>query len=215
MHRVGIADTVGIATPRQVYALFRSIRRSVGCDIGFHCHNDTGCAIANASEAVAAGATHVDVVGPRDRRAGRDHAARRLRRADVQPGAAGGGRPLPARPAARAGADRGARLRDRRPVQQLHHRRDRVLAQGRHAPEGDDEQPRLLRGHPAGGLRPHPQAHRREPPHREARHRLPRAGDGDHLRRGGAEGDHAGRSRSWPTADSSTRARSTRCSATS
>src|SRR5512144_3271153 len=61
VHRVGIADTVGIATPRQVYALFRSVRRSVGYDIGFHCHNDTGCAIANASEAVAAGATHVDV----------------------------------------------------------------------------------------------------------------------------------------------------------
>jgi homocitrate synthase len=61
VQRVGIADTVGIATPRQVYALFRSVRRAVGCDIGFHCHNDTGCAIANASEAVAAGATHVDV----------------------------------------------------------------------------------------------------------------------------------------------------------
>jgi homocitrate synthase len=33
----------------------------VRCDIGFHGHNDTGCAIANAFEAVAAGATHVDV----------------------------------------------------------------------------------------------------------------------------------------------------------
>jgi homocitrate synthase len=61
VHRVGAADTVGIATPRQVFALFREIRRSVRCDIGFHGHNDTGCAIANAWEAVAAGATHVDV----------------------------------------------------------------------------------------------------------------------------------------------------------
>jgi homocitrate synthase len=61
VHRVGAADTVGIATPRQVYTLFREIRRSVRCDIGFHGHNDTGCAIANAFEAVAAGATHVDV----------------------------------------------------------------------------------------------------------------------------------------------------------
>jgi homocitrate synthase len=61
VHRVGAADTVGIATPRQVFALFREIRRSVRCDIGFHGHNDTGCAIANAFEAVAAGATHVDV----------------------------------------------------------------------------------------------------------------------------------------------------------
>jgi homocitrate synthase len=59
--RVGVADTVGIATPRQVYALVREIRRAVRCDIGFHGHNDTGCAVANAYEAAAAGATHVDV----------------------------------------------------------------------------------------------------------------------------------------------------------
>ncbi len=61
VHRVGVADTVGIATPRQVYALVREIRSAVRCDVGFHGHNDTGCAIANAYEATAAGATHVDV----------------------------------------------------------------------------------------------------------------------------------------------------------
>ncbi len=59
--RVGVTDTVGIATPRQVYALVREVRRAVRCDIGFHGHNDTGCAVANAYEAVTAGATHVDV----------------------------------------------------------------------------------------------------------------------------------------------------------
>ena len=61
VQRVGLADTVGIATPRQVYALVREVRRAVRCDIGFHGHNDTGCAIANAHEAISAGATHVDV----------------------------------------------------------------------------------------------------------------------------------------------------------
>jgi homocitrate synthase len=61
VHRVGIADTVGIAAPRQVFVLVREIRHAVRCDIGFHGHNDTGCAIANAYEAIAAGATHVDV----------------------------------------------------------------------------------------------------------------------------------------------------------
>ncbi len=61
VHRIGITDTVGIATPRQVYALVRELRHAVRCDIGFHAHNDTGCAIANAYEAVAAGATHIDV----------------------------------------------------------------------------------------------------------------------------------------------------------
>jgi homocitrate synthase len=60
-HRVGVADTVGIATPRQVYAFFRELRRTVKVDIGFHGHNDTGCAVANAYEALSAGATHVDV----------------------------------------------------------------------------------------------------------------------------------------------------------
>ena len=61
VHRVGLADTVGIATPRQVYTVVREIRRTVKCDINFHGHNDTGCAIANAYEAISAGATHVDV----------------------------------------------------------------------------------------------------------------------------------------------------------
>jgi homocitrate synthase len=61
VHRVGIPDTVGIATPRQVYALVREVRSAVRCQVGFHGHNDTGCAVANACEAVAAGATHVDV----------------------------------------------------------------------------------------------------------------------------------------------------------
>jgi homocitrate synthase len=61
VQRVGLADTVGIATPRQVFTAVREVRRAVSCDVGFHGHNDTGCAIANAHEAVSAGATHVDV----------------------------------------------------------------------------------------------------------------------------------------------------------
>lgn len=60
VNRVGLADTVGVATPRQVYALVAEVRRHVGCDIEFHGHNDTGCAVANAFAALEAGATHVD-----------------------------------------------------------------------------------------------------------------------------------------------------------
>ncbi|MCJ1455321.1 Saccharopine dehydrogenase [Mycoblastus sanguinarius] len=60
VHRVGIADTVGCATPRQVYDLVRTLRGVVHCDIETHFHNDTGCAIANAYCALEAGATHVD-----------------------------------------------------------------------------------------------------------------------------------------------------------
>ncbi|KAJ1568281.1 homocitrate synthase lys21, partial [Nowakowskiella sp. JEL0078] len=48
VNRVGIADTVGCANPRQVYELVRTLRSVVKCDIECHFHNDTGCAIANA-----------------------------------------------------------------------------------------------------------------------------------------------------------------------
>ncbi len=58
--RVGIADTVGIATPTQVSELIGALRTAVTCDIEFHAHNDTGCAVANALAALEAGATHID-----------------------------------------------------------------------------------------------------------------------------------------------------------
>jgi homocitrate synthase len=58
--RVGIADTVGVANPRQVYELVRTLRGVVKCDIEIHLHNDTGMAIANAYTALEAGATHID-----------------------------------------------------------------------------------------------------------------------------------------------------------
>ena len=60
VNRVGIADTVGVATPRQVYALVAEVRHLVSCDIEFHGHNDAGCAVANAFSALEAGATHID-----------------------------------------------------------------------------------------------------------------------------------------------------------
>ncbi len=60
VNRVGIADTVGIGTPRQIYQLVADLRLRVKADIEFHGHNDTGCAIANAFVALEAGATHID-----------------------------------------------------------------------------------------------------------------------------------------------------------
>ena len=58
--RVGIADTVGIGTPSQIYSLVAALRERLDADIEFHGHNDTGCAIANAYAALEAGATHID-----------------------------------------------------------------------------------------------------------------------------------------------------------
>lgn len=58
--RVGVADTVGYALPKQVYGLIRTLRNVVGYDIETHFHNDTGCAIANTYWAFEAAVTHVD-----------------------------------------------------------------------------------------------------------------------------------------------------------
>lgn len=59
--RVGVADTVGIATPRQCYALAVELRHHIGdTDIEFHGHNDAGCAIANSYSILEGGATHID-----------------------------------------------------------------------------------------------------------------------------------------------------------
>jgi homocitrate synthase len=60
--RVGVADTVGVATPRQVFDTITLIRTVLSDDTGieFHTHDDTGCCIANALMAIEAGATHID-----------------------------------------------------------------------------------------------------------------------------------------------------------
>ncbi|KDN69746.1 putative lysine-5 [Colletotrichum sublineola] len=61
VNRVGVADTIGCADPRQVYDLIHTLRGVVSCDIETHFHDDTGCATANAYTALEAGATHIDV----------------------------------------------------------------------------------------------------------------------------------------------------------
>ena len=62
VERIGLPDTVGIATPRQVERLVRLIAdRYPGVGIKFHGHNDTGCAIANTIAAFEGGADCLDV----------------------------------------------------------------------------------------------------------------------------------------------------------
>lgn len=58
--RVGVADTVGVGSPREIFELVSELRRRVRADIEFHGHNDSGCAVANAFCALEAGATHID-----------------------------------------------------------------------------------------------------------------------------------------------------------
>ena len=59
--RIGLPDTVGVATPRQVEQLVRlCAQRYPGVGIEFHGHNDTGCAVANTVAAMEAGADCLD-----------------------------------------------------------------------------------------------------------------------------------------------------------
>jgi homocitrate synthase len=62
VQRIGLPDTVGIATPRQVEQLVHLCNeRYPQVGIEFHGHNDTGCAIANTFAALEAGADCLDV----------------------------------------------------------------------------------------------------------------------------------------------------------
>lgn len=61
-HRLGLPDTVGVATPQQVAQVVAAVAdRYPDVELEFHGHNDTGCAIANAYAAFEAGATCIDV----------------------------------------------------------------------------------------------------------------------------------------------------------
>ncbi|MGZ3583925.1 MAG: LeuA family protein [Ktedonobacterales bacterium] len=62
VQRIGLPDTVGVATPWQVAERIAALHaRYPDTGIEFHGHNDTGCAVANALAALEAGADCVDV----------------------------------------------------------------------------------------------------------------------------------------------------------
>lgn len=56
-----LCDTNGGSLPHEVEAIVGAVHRHVGNDviIGIHCHDDTGCAVANSMAAVRAGARHI------------------------------------------------------------------------------------------------------------------------------------------------------------
>lgn len=56
---VALCDTNGGMLPGWVADVVHDVVQSTGVRVGIHCHNDTGCAVANTLAAVAAGATHV------------------------------------------------------------------------------------------------------------------------------------------------------------
>ena len=56
---VALCDTNGGMLPDELSDVVHDILNSTSARLGIHCHNDTGCAVANSMAAVAAGATHV------------------------------------------------------------------------------------------------------------------------------------------------------------
>ncbi|AXG13835.1 citramalate synthase [Intrasporangium calvum] len=56
---VVLCDTNGGMLPHVVEAVVADVIAATGARVGAHCHNDTGCAVANSVAAVRAGATHV------------------------------------------------------------------------------------------------------------------------------------------------------------
>ena len=56
---LALCDTNGGMLPGWVGDVVGDVVASTGARVGIHCHNDTGCAVANTLAAVDAGATHV------------------------------------------------------------------------------------------------------------------------------------------------------------
>jgi 2-isopropylmalate synthase len=56
---IALCDTNGGMLPDELSQVVHDVLQASQARIGIHCHNDTGCAIANSMAAIAAGATHV------------------------------------------------------------------------------------------------------------------------------------------------------------
>ncbi len=56
---IALCDTNGGMLPTRVADVVHDVVEATGARIGIHCHNDTGCAVANTLAAVDAGASHV------------------------------------------------------------------------------------------------------------------------------------------------------------
>ncbi len=56
---IALCDTNGGMLPDELTQVVNDILQASSARLGIHCHNDTGCAVANSLAAVAAGVTHV------------------------------------------------------------------------------------------------------------------------------------------------------------
>lgn len=57
--RLVLCDSNGACFPHDVFSITQTLVREYGGKVGAHFHNDVGCAVANCTTAVRAGATHI------------------------------------------------------------------------------------------------------------------------------------------------------------
>ncbi|MFJ8235144.1 4-hydroxy-2-oxovalerate aldolase [Ureibacillus sp. NPDC094379] len=57
---VYVTDSAGYMLPNDVTERISALKKSIGCEIGFHAHNNLSMAMANTIAAVEAGATYID-----------------------------------------------------------------------------------------------------------------------------------------------------------
>jgi 4-hydroxy 2-oxovalerate aldolase len=55
-----IMDSTGTYLPKDVTERITALKNSLNIEVGFHAHNNLGCAVANSLAAVEAGATYID-----------------------------------------------------------------------------------------------------------------------------------------------------------
>ena len=56
---IALCDTNGGMLPDELSQVVHDVLTASSARLGIHCHNDTGCAVANSLAAIAAGVTHV------------------------------------------------------------------------------------------------------------------------------------------------------------
>jgi len=57
---VYVTDSAGYLLPYQVTERIKALKEHIGCEVGFHAHNNMSLAMANSLAAIEAGATYID-----------------------------------------------------------------------------------------------------------------------------------------------------------
>lgn len=56
---IALCDTNGGCFPHEIEKIVKEVCKEISCEVGIHCHNDSGCAVANTVSAVIGGARSV------------------------------------------------------------------------------------------------------------------------------------------------------------